>query len=154
MSEYIKKEDVLKEIASINIETDYEYVDGFKTIPFSTCDYDEVVRTIDNLPTYSFPDREKHYCKNCMFFNTVDIRNGVYVCGLKGGTVYGCDCCEEWKGSAVPKREKGTDLISRTEVLKRIEEMAKEPSVQKNADTVNGLIAAHKIVWEIDNDSV
>ena len=59
MSEYIKKEDVLKEIAQIDIDTDYEYDNGFKAIMFRTCDYDEVVRAIINCPPYSFPDREK-----------------------------------------------------------------------------------------------
>ena len=81
---------------------------------------EEAVKVCDDFidkSILSVPEREKHYCKNCMFFNTVDIRNCVYVCGLKGGTVYGCDCCEEWKGSAVPKREKGTLEDIRSEIL-------------------------------------
>lgn len=40
------------------------------------------------------------------------------------------------------------ELIDKRKILNKIEEMANTPSIQKNADTCNGLIGAHKIVYE------
>ena len=40
------------------------------------------------------------------------------------------------------------ELVDKQKILKKIEDMAKRPSIQKNADTCNGLIGAHKIVYE------
>jgi len=40
------------------------------------------------------------------------------------------------------------DLISREEVIDDILKLAKEPSVQRNPDSVNGLLGAYNIVYE------
>lgn len=58
--DYFKKEDVIREIALIPVETDYEYDDeGYKKFPFRTCDYDDVMRTVTNLPTYAMHVKKK-----------------------------------------------------------------------------------------------
>ena len=41
------------------------------------------------------------------------------------------------------------DLISRKEAIKLIEDMLDKPSIKANPDTANGLIGAHKIIWDM-----
>lgn len=45
------------------------------------------------------------------------------------------------------------DLISRKEAIKLIEDMLNRPSIKANPDTANGLIGAHKIIWEMASAS-
>lgn len=45
------------------------------------------------------------------------------------------------------------DLISRKEAIKLIEDMIKRPSIQNNPDTANGLLGAHKIIWDMPSAS-
>lgn len=44
------------------------------------------------------PEEEKQtYCRNCKYLNTVDIKNNIYSCTLKGGTVFGFEGCGSWE---------------------------------------------------------
>lgn len=45
------------------------------------------------------------------------------------------------------------DLISRKEAIKLIEDMLNRPSIKANPDTANGLIGAHKIIWDMPSAS-
>ena len=40
---------------------------------------------------------EKHTCRNCKYFNTVDIQHCLYSCGLKGGAVFRFESCGSWE---------------------------------------------------------
>jgi hypothetical protein len=47
-----------------------------------------------------------------------------------------------------------SDYISRDSVINRVLELAKEPSIQKCPDTVNGLLGAYNILYEFPSADV
>ena len=46
------------------------------------------------------------------------------------------------------------DYISRDSVINAVLELAKEPSIQKSPDTVNGLLGAYNILYEFPSADV
>ena len=78
-----------------------------RMMEFYTCDTDFVRGkkwAYDDIRAYAYDllgqfekEPEKHTCRNCKYFNTVDIQHCLYSCTLKHKAVFGFESCDGWE---------------------------------------------------------